>query len=86
MTDPVRAQYEAYPYPARDPADERKRLIAGSPSHLLEINHYLFAGRRDFTHPFRALFAGGGTGDGDRSCWPSSSPMSGPRPRSCISI
>jgi ubiquinone/menaquinone biosynthesis C-methylase UbiE len=64
MTDPVRAQYEAYPYPARDPADERKRLIAGSPSHILEINHYLFAGRRDFTRPFRALFAGGGTGDG----------------------
>lgn len=64
MTDPVRVQYEAYPYPARDPADERKRLIAGSPSHILEINHYLFAGRRDFTRPFRALFAGGGTGDG----------------------
>jgi SAM-dependent methyltransferase len=64
MTDPVRAQYEAYPYPARDPADERKRLIAGSPSHILEIDHYLFAGRRDFTRPFRALFAGGGTGDG----------------------
>jgi len=64
MTDPVRAQYEAYPYPARDPADERKRLIAGSPSHILEVNHYLFAGRRDFARPFRALFAGGGTGDG----------------------
>ncbi len=64
MSDPVRAQYEAYPYPARDPADERKRLIVGSPSHILEINHYLFAGRRDFADPFRALFAGGGTGDG----------------------
>ena len=64
MSDPVRSQYEAYPYPARDPADERKRLIQGSPSHILEINHYLFAGRRDFGRPFRALFAGGGTGDG----------------------
>ncbi len=64
MSDPVRAQYEAFPYPARDPADERKRLITGSPSHILEINHYLFAGRRDFARPFRALFAGGGTGDG----------------------
>ncbi len=63
----VRAQYEAYPYPARDPADEAKRLVTGSPSHLAEINHYLFAGARDFGPggpPFRALIAGGGTGDG----------------------
>ena len=60
----VRAHYEALPYPARDPADERKRLIAGSPSHIDEINHYVFAGRLSFTAPFRALFAGGGTGDG----------------------
>ena len=59
MSDPLRAQYEAYPYPARDPADERKRLVAGAPSHILEIDHYLFAGRRDFARPFRALFAGG---------------------------
>jgi SAM-dependent methyltransferase len=64
MTERVRAQYEAYPYPPRDPRDEAKRLIEGSPSHLLEINHYVFAGRRDFTQPFRALIAGGGTGDG----------------------
>jgi SAM-dependent methyltransferase len=64
MSDPVRAQYEAYPYPARDPGDERKRLIQGSPSHILEINHYLFGGRRDLRGPFRVLFAGGGTGDG----------------------
>ena len=47
MGDPVRAQYEAYPYPARDPQDERRRLVTGSPSHLLEIEHYLFAGRID---------------------------------------
>lgn len=60
----VRAQYEAYPYPARDPADEARRLITGSPSHLAEINHYVFAGGRDFARPFRALVAGGGTGDG----------------------
>lgn len=64
MSDPLVEQYEAYPYPARDPADEAKRLIEGSPSHLLEINHYLFAGARDFRRPFRALIAGGGTGDG----------------------
>ncbi len=60
----VRAQYEALPYPARDPRDEAKRLIVGSPSHLLEIDHYVFGGRRDWSTPFRALFAGGGTGDG----------------------
>lgn len=63
MTDPVRSQYESYPYPPRDPADESRRLISGSPSHLLEINHYIFAGRRDFAQPFSALVAGGGTGD-----------------------
>jgi SAM-dependent methyltransferase len=62
-SDPVRAQYEAYPYPARDPKDEARRLIEGSPSHLLEIDHYVFAGGRDWRLPFRALIAGGGTGD-----------------------
>jgi SAM-dependent methyltransferase len=62
--DRVRAQYEAYPYPARDPRDEARRLVTGSPSHLLEIDHYVFAGRRDWSAPFRALVAGGGTGDG----------------------
>jgi SAM-dependent methyltransferase len=64
MSDPVAAQYEAYPYPQRNPQDEAKRLIGGSPSHLKEIDHYVFAGRRDFARPFRALVAGGGTGDG----------------------
>jgi SAM-dependent methyltransferase len=63
MTNDVQEQYEAYPYPARDPADEAKRLIAGSPSHPAEIDHYLFAGKRDWTKPFRVLVAGGGTGD-----------------------
>ena len=62
--DPVRDQYEDYPYPSRDPAEEAKRLIEGSPSHLLEIDHYLFAGRGDFGQGFHALVAGGGTGDG----------------------
>jgi len=60
----VREQYEALPYPARDPRDEATRLIIGSPSHVLEIDHYLYGGRRDWAKPFRALFAGGGTGDG----------------------
>jgi SAM-dependent methyltransferase len=61
--DDVRAQYEALPYPPRDPRDEAIRLITGTPSHVLEINHYLFAGRLNFNRPFRALVAGGGTGD-----------------------
>jgi SAM-dependent methyltransferase len=61
--DDVRAQYEALPYPPRDPRDEAIRLITGTPSHILEINHYLFAGRLNFIRPFRALIAGGGTGD-----------------------
>jgi len=56
-------QYETFPYPPRNPADEANRLITGSPSQLAELNHYVFGGRRDFAKPFRALVAGGGTGD-----------------------
>ena len=59
----VRDQYEDFPYPHRDPKDEAKRLIAGSPGQIPEMNHYLFAGQRDFSKPFRVLVAGGGTGD-----------------------
>jgi SAM-dependent methyltransferase len=67
--DRVRAQYEAYPYPERDPADEARRLITGSPSDPDEISHYVFGGRpigapNHPAKPFRALAAGGGTGDG----------------------
>lgn len=61
--DPVKRQYEAYPYPARDPAEEDARLITGSPSHPVEIDHFVFGGARDWSQPFRALVAGGGTGD-----------------------
>ena len=64
MSDKVREQYKSFPYPYRDPADEMKMLRVGSPSHIDEINHYIFAGRWDFSLPFRALIAGGGTGDG----------------------
>ncbi|MFQ5955758.1 MAG: class I SAM-dependent methyltransferase, partial [Kiloniellales bacterium] len=64
MTEPVRAQYEGYPYPHRDPKDEAKRLVTGSPSHLREIEHYLFDGRLPKERPFKVLIAGGGTGDG----------------------
>jgi SAM-dependent methyltransferase len=60
----VAALYESLPYPARDPRDESRRLLIGSPGHPGEIDHYLFGGARDWSKPFRALFAGGGTGDG----------------------
>ena len=58
------AQYEAYPYPARDPAEEARRLVVGSPSHLLEVDHWVFGARRPATRPLHALMAGGGSGDG----------------------
>ena len=64
MSDIVRRQYEAFPYPARDPADEARRLVTGSPSDPHEIDHHLFGGRRDWSAGFRVLVAGGGTGDG----------------------
>ena len=57
------AQYEAYPYPHRDPRDEAKRLIVGSPGHLREIDHWVFGATRPASRPLRALIAGGGTGD-----------------------
>ncbi len=57
------AQYEAYPYPERDPRDEGRRLIIGSPSHLREIDHWVFGAGRPASRPLRALIAGGGTGD-----------------------
>jgi len=56
-------QYEAYPYPERDPADEKRRLITGSPSDPQELDHLLYGGKRDWSQPFRVLIAGGGTGD-----------------------
>ena len=60
----VRAQYEQLPYPARNPADESKRLIRTWLDSLPMINHYGFAGRQAFNDGFRVLIAGGGTGDG----------------------
>ncbi len=68
MTDAIdatlAAQYEAYPYPQRDARDEAKRLIIGSPSHLREVDHWVFGAARPASAPLRALVAGGGTGDG----------------------
>ena len=61
--DALAAQYEAYPYPRRDPRDEAKRLVVGSPGHLREIDHWVFGARRPASRPLQALVAGGGTGD-----------------------
>ncbi len=58
------AQYEAFPYPLRDPRDEARRLVVGSPGHLREIDYWMFGARRPASRPLHALFAGGGTGDG----------------------
>src|ERR1700744_6227364 len=56
-------QYEAYPFPKRDPRDEAKRLVVGSPSHLREIDYWVFGATRAASRPLNALIAGGGTGD-----------------------
>ena len=67
MTDATDAQlaeqYETYPYPRRDPRDEAKRLVVGSPGHLLEVDHWVFGATRPASRPLNALVAGGGTGD-----------------------
>lgn len=62
-SDRVRNQYEALPYPPRDPAEERVRLLPTSADHLDQVNTHCFGGRRRFDATFRVLVAGGGTGD-----------------------
>lgn len=59
----VKAHYEHYPYPHRDPADEKNRLIEITLDKLAQINFYCFKGKQSFNSNFRVLIAGGGTGD-----------------------
>lgn len=59
----VRRQYEALPYPPCNPEDDRQRLVLTWLEDLPMINHYCFAGKQSFQKGFRALVAGGGTGD-----------------------
>ncbi|UUZ71957.1 hypothetical protein LP415_25345 [Polaromonas sp. P1(28)-8] len=59
----VRSQYEALPYPPCNPEDDRQRLVLTWLEDLPMINHYCFAGKQSFRNGFRALVAGGGTGD-----------------------
>jgi len=59
----VKQQYEELPYPPREPELERSRLIHKIGDNLIILNHHCFNGARDFRAGFRALVAGGGTGD-----------------------
>ena len=65
-SDKTRAQYESFPYPARDAKDEDKRLVVGSPGNWDEVVHFVFGGRDPSAKnkKIRILVAGGGTGDG----------------------
>lgn len=59
----VREQYENYPYPPRNPENEKTTFCYSHSSALDCLNYYNYSGKRDFTKGFRALVAGGGTGD-----------------------
>ncbi len=59
----VKDQYEKLPYPLRDPDEEKRRLALTQLEGLDRINYYCFSGKKDFGRGFRALVAGGGTGD-----------------------
>ena len=59
----VKHQYETLPYPPCNPEHDRARLVRTWLEDLPMINHYCFAGRQSFKNGFRALVAGGGTGD-----------------------
>lgn len=55
--------YEAFPYPPRDPETEVPGKTQTVANDLRTISHYVYAGERTDFHGFRALVAGGGTGD-----------------------
>ena len=59
----VQDHYLDYPYPHRDPEEDKKRLLKIYGDYLGEINHWLYDGKKNFQKGFRALIAGGGTGD-----------------------
>jgi SAM-dependent methyltransferase len=62
-TDTVRSQYEALPYPTRNPGDESRELLRTWLDDLPMIAHYGYGGAQPFGKGFRVLVAGGGTGD-----------------------
>jgi SAM-dependent methyltransferase len=59
----TKSLYEGLPFPQRNPEDERRLLITPISDHLGRVNHFCFNGGEDFSDSFRALVAGGGTGD-----------------------
>ena len=59
----VQDHYLDYPYPHRNPEDDKTRLLKIYGDYLGEISHWLFEGKEDFKKGFRVLIAGGGTGD-----------------------
>ncbi|NRB11383.1 MAG: class I SAM-dependent methyltransferase [Rickettsiaceae bacterium] len=59
----VKDHYLDYPYPHRNPEDDKTKLMSIVGDYLGEINHYLYKGKQDFKKGFRVLVAGGGTGD-----------------------
>lgn len=59
----VQGQYQEYPYPFRNPEDEKTRLLSIQGEFLGELNHNLYKGKMDFKNNFHVLIAGGGTGD-----------------------
>ena len=60
----VQDQYLDYPYPLRNPEDDKTRLVKTCGDCLGELNHWLYRGKENFKDGFRVLVAGGGTGDG----------------------
>jgi ubiquinone/menaquinone biosynthesis C-methylase UbiE len=63
MADLLKTQYEALPYPHRDPADESNRVIMTELERFSGISHFVYGGKLDRSRGFHALVAGGGTGD-----------------------
>jgi len=59
----VQDHYLDYPYPLRNPDDDKKRIIRTHEGFLSNINHHIYNGKQDFKKGYRVLVAGGGTGD-----------------------
>ncbi|THB69805.1 MAG: class I SAM-dependent methyltransferase [Gammaproteobacteria bacterium] len=59
----VNDQYENYPYPERNPENEKNQLLFTIVDDLEIVNSIGLKGKADFDN-FQVLVAGGGTGDG----------------------
>ncbi len=64
----VREQYENYPYPKREPENEKSQLLTVGMERLDSLSHYCFKGDMKLSpkgegEKIRFLIAGGGTGD-----------------------